>query len=794
MKIVSTLAALCFAATLPVLAQSEAAPELDTIPVDPRSDENEASASSETTESAGVAEIIVTAQKRSQSLQKVPVSVGVVDGAAFAQSGNFDAGALENFVPNVEIDIDAQAPVIGIRGYDTETDNVGFEPAVGLVLDDLALGRPEFIPDGLFDIERVEVLRGPQGTLFGKNTIAGVINFRSYEPQEEFGAGLSLTGGDPRQQRAEGYLNAPLGDEAAARLAGVYWDKRGDVWNSKLQRHENSQEQSAVRLKTGWRNERWHLALGGQYSDTHVSYAPWQLYDASAASLRYAQSYDPQTEDDPLNARTAFDQPGFVNRTSNLVRGLAEYEAGDWGALHDVTVTTIVGHAGFDLTTLIDSDVSAADIIHTDFLVDYAQDSIELRPSGTADSLFGLGGNVEWTVGLYAFRSKMESHLDAVAGDDLIDFALSAAGIEALGGPDLGPVGQLIDLLPNLPGIPLDDALLRGFKQDTESYALFGQMTWSLSDKLAAIIGARFGLEYKKADFDVERVGLGIVGLVIGAEPFTDTRKRRETDLSPKLGLQYEFTPEVMSFATYTHGFKGGGFNATASDNSNLEFEPERATSYELGLKSRWFDRRFTFNTTFYRTDIDDLQTVDFDGVAYKTANAAKARLQGVEIETQWRPQIGWFSLNAAAAFSKAEYVNYENAPAASEDGDAETQDLSRRTLANAPRVTATLSPQLHFGLPWNATGLFGIDVSHRGDQYSAVDLDSHSFQKAYTLLGARLVLTSGDEHWQFVVNGTNLTDKRTLDLVFDHSVFASTYVAQQNPLRSLSATLRYSF
>ena len=203
MKIASTLAALCLAGTLPALAQQGAESGLDTIAVDPRVGED-ASLAPETSEPAEVAEIIVTAQKRAQSLQKVPVSVGVVDGEAFAQSGNFDAGAIENFVPNVEIDIDAQAPVIGIRGYNTETDNVGFEPAVGLVLDDLALGRPEFVPDGLFDIERVEVLRGPQGTLFGKNTIAGVINFRSHEPDGEFGAGLALTGGDPRQRRAEG--------------------------------------------------------------------------------------------------------------------------------------------------------------------------------------------------------------------------------------------------------------------------------------------------------------------------------------------------------------------------------------------------------------------------------------------------------------------------------------------------------------------------------------------------------------------------------------------------------------
>jgi iron complex outermembrane receptor protein len=810
MKIAVRSALLC---ALVSVAQGQAAhaqeAELSTIPVAPTESAavDSAATGEQPNDTVDLAEIIVTAQKRSQSLQKVPVSVGVIDGGTMAESGNFDAGALENFVPNVEIDIDAQAPVIGIRGYDTETDNVGFEPAVGLVLDDLALGRPEFIPDGMYDIDRVEVLRGPQGTLFGKNTIAGVITFRSVAPQDHFAAGLSLTGGDPDQKRAEAFVNLPLDDDAM-RLAGVYWDRDGDVWNTAQERYENTQKQSAGRIQFALNpSDDWHIALSGQYSDTHVSYAPWQLDAASPNALAYAQTFDPETEDDPLNAQTSFDQPGFVNRTSDLERVLVEYDAGDIGGLRDVRFTTIVGHAGFDLTTLIDSDVSASDIIRTDFLVDYAQNSIEFRPSGTADSLFGLAGPVEWTLGLFAFQSEMESHLDAFAGNNMLDFALSAAGIEALGGPDIGPLGPILDGLPNL-DVPINDALLRGFWQDTESYAAFGQMNWSLTDRLSAIIGARFGVEFKKADFDVERVGPGIVAVVIGAQPFETTRKRRETDFSPKLGLQYEWTPDVMTFATATRGFKGGGFNATASDDTNLEFEPEKATSFEVGLKSRLFDRRFTLNLTGYRTDIDNLQTVDFDGVAYKTANAAKARLTGIEIESLWRPAIGWFSLAAAVAFSKAEYVSYTTAPAADEDIDEENnggpgdhdpdndgkQDLSGRTLANAPRITGTLSPQLSFPLFAGLSGQIAVDVSYRGDQYSAVDLDSHSFQEAYTVLGARMSVTSGDGRWLFVVNGNNLTDKRTLDLVFDHSVFADTYVAQQNPLRSVSATLRYSF
>ncbi|MDB5968437.1 MAG: TonB-dependent receptor [Hydrocarboniphaga sp.] len=139
--------------------------------------------------------------------------------------------------------------------------------------------------------------------------------------------------------------------------------------------------------------------------------------------------------------------------------------------------------------------------------------------------------------------------------------------------------------------------------------------------------------------------------------------------------------------------------------------------------------------------------------------------------------------------------MKYRDAPAAGDDDSgSDTQDLSGRTLANAPTVTGTLSPTLVLGLPWKITARFGIDVAYRGDQYSAVDLDSHSFQNAYTLLGAHLLLGSDDKRWSFVVNGNNLTDKRTLDLVFDNSVYANTYTAQQSPLRSVSATLRLGF
>ncbi|WP_028009299.1 TonB-dependent receptor [Solimonas flava] len=743
-------------------------------------------------EAGALEEVIVTAQKRKQSLQDVPVSVGVVSADTLSESASFDAGSIENFVANVQIDADPQGPVVGIRGFSTETDNVGFEPAVGIVIDQLAIGRSEFVPDGLFDLDRVEVLRGPQGTLFGKNTIAGVINFITREPEDRFTGDLMLTGADPLQRRAEAGVTVPIIDGLSARAAGVYWKKDGDVENSTLNRKENSFVQKAGRLKLeATPGERWKISLSSQLSDTSVDYNNWQLYAASAAALSFAQDYDASAEDNPLDAHTTQNTPGYVNRHSNLSRGVIEYDAGDWLGSHDVSFTTVLGHAGFSIRSYFDIDTSAADIINTRFNVDYQQNSIEFRPSGKADSLFGLGGGVDWTLGLYAYGADLDSHLDTLAGDNLLSFAASCAGLQALGLPTRDDC--LLNALPHLPAIPLNDQLLRGFSQTTESYAAFGQMTWKLGEHLSTIAGLRYGWEKKRADFDTRKVGLGLVAAVVGADTFTEHLERQETDISPKLGFQYEWSRELMGFATYTRGYKGGGFNATADNADNLSFKPEKASAWEAGVKSRWLDRRLTLNATVYYTQVDDLQTVDNQGTSFQIGNAATAHLEGVELETQWRA-LRWLQFVSSLAYGRAEYGSYKNAPAAQEDGDAETQDLSGKTLSHAPKLSGALSPIVTVPLPASLSLKLAADLSYRSGQYSSVDLDSHSHQDGYWLVGGRVVLLPDSGSWSFVVSGNNLTNERALDLVFDHAVFANSYVAQQIPLRSVAASIQYNW
>ncbi len=767
---------------------------VETIPVPPLASDDEAPRSPPDS-NLMLEEIVVRAPKTQQTLEEVAISSSVVDRDTLAESGGFDPAAIEDFAPNVELDTDPQAPVIGIRGFSTETDNVGFEPSVGLSLDELAINRPEFIADGLFDIDRVEVFRGPQGSLFGKNTIAGVINIYSAEPDDDVGTTIALTGGSHDERRIEAGADLHLFDGTLGlRLAGVDWQNDGFIYNRFLDEGEGTVDQQALRLKAviaPW--GAWTLRLSSQVSNTDSVYPPWQLAEAPESVLDYLRDFDPEVEDDAFDAETSFNTPGFVDRHSEVHRAVFEYDAGDWGGLSDVVHTVVVGHAAFDFTTIIDIDVSPADILITDFRNDYAQNSIEARTAGRADSFFGWGQTVDFVVGLYALTSELDSHLDTIAGEDLIGFALSEPGLDTLGIPS-GVLGPLLDLIP-VPGIPLNDQFLRGYSQETESYAAFGQMTWRWTDRWSGIVGARYGRETKEALYDVTQEGLGLIGLILGAETFTSEEplKRDEDDFSPTFGLRLDVSDSTTAFLTWARGYKGGGYNATANAPENLEFEPEIATSVEFSTKTRLRDYGLSFDFAAYTTDVEQLQVVDFDGTAYQVRNAAEARLRGIEGSFSWQTPWRWLRMMGGFAFSEALYRSYPDAPPPA-DSDEETQDLSGRTLANAPESTFTLTPEITFPELLGIVPRLAVDISRRGDQYSATDLDPYSFQAAYTLYGARLVFASVSDRWALVLRGRNLTDERVYDQVFDSAVFDQTYGAQATPERALSATLRVNF
>lgn len=759
------------------------------------------SADSTALERAGrvIEEVIVTAQKSKQSLKDVPVAVSVVGGDTLRDAGVFGAEGIENLVPNVELDGDAQSPTIGIRGFSTDSYTVGIEPSVGIIVDDVSLGRTEFIPDGLYDIQRVEVLRGPQGTLFGKNTIAGVLIFGTGEPGPDPTGSILTSLGENDERRVEVAANAPLSDTLLSRISGLFWKNGGEIDNSFLNRKELAYDQYAARVKLSYDvTDQLQLRLGGQFADIQTDYSAWQLYDVDADALAYARSKDPATEDDPFNQQTSFDLPGFVDHSTNLIHLAADYELNE-----NHKLTAILGHANLENNIGMDFDVSAADLVRVLAHHDYSQDSLELRLNGQLN-LFGVDG--EYVGGVFAFQSDMYFTTDVSAGGDLLDFALTPAGLKALGAPDLGPLSPLLGpLLVGLPVPQLDpmDGVFQQFSQDSESLAAFGQITWFLSDRLSLITGLRIGREEKNGVLDIQSRGLGIAALLLGAdEPpntnFSKPLKRRESEVSPKLGLSYEFNNALTLYGSWTRGFKGGGFNANSFNSKNLEFEPEQGDSFELGAKTRLFDNSMSLNATLYYTKISNMQVMSFSGVGFDVFNAAESLLKGFEMDMAWLTPLEWLSINAALSVSSARYESYTQGPqtqAQAADCNANcAQDLSGKTLPKAPQLTASISPEVTLPLnDWLGMAL-AADISHRGDQYLTLDLDPHAYQGAQTLVGARVSLGALDESWGVSLRGANLTDEEALSFVADHNLYANSYFATQIPGRSLSLNLHYQW
>lgn len=739
-------------------------------------------------------EIVVKAPKTNQSLSEVGVAASVVDRETLIESGGFDPSAIEDFAPNVELDTDPQSPVIGIRGFSTETDNVGFEPSVGLSFDDLALNRPEFISDGMFDIDRVDVFRGPQGSLFGKNTIAGVINFTSVEPDSNVGNVAMITAGTRDEERLEAGGNMSFFDDMLGlRIAGVRWQKDGYIYNRFLDRNEADLDQRAIRAKAVIDTDSgWIVRASTQFSNTLSKYPPWQLMNASDDTLAYLEDFDPEIEDNPDDEETSLNIPGFVDRHSNTSRVLWEVDADGLFGIPELTNTVVAGHAAFDFDTIIDIDVSPSDLVITDFRNDYSQTSVEMRSSGQSDSLFGWGQTVDFVVGIYALDADLVSNLDTLAGEDLPAFATSPAGLAALGVP-AGEIGPLVNQLPALPGTPIDDSVLRFFSQDTASYAVFGQLTWRWTDYWSGVLGLRYGEEKKQAQFNLRTTGPGIIAAVVGAEPFTASPIRDESDFSPTVGLRWDAHENATAFVTYARGFKGGGFNATAETEEGLSFEPEIANNLEFSIKGGISDWGLTFDTALYYTVVENLQVVDFVGTSFQVSNAAEAELRGIEGSIMWQTGWDWLRLTSSLAVSKATYSSYDQAPPPA-TSDEETQNLTGRTLANAPTHTLSVNPE--FTLPQfrELQARLALDFSYRGDQYSAPDLDENAFQKAYVTIGARLVLTPNDGPWSAVMRVNNLTDNRVKDLVIDSAVFDSTYVVQTTQGRSASMSLQFTF
>ncbi|MGB1088704.1 MAG: TonB-dependent receptor, partial [Alphaproteobacteria bacterium] len=426
-------------------------------------------------------EIIVTANKRAENIQDVPVSMSAIGGETLKEKGLTDLSSVMAYTPNVDLAPSNAGGSIRIRGLGSMA-NDGFEESVGFYTDDIYYARNIYIALGFLDLDRIEVLRGPQGTLFGKNTVAGAVNVHTSRPRHEWGAEVDIGFGDLGFNAQTLSLNAPIWDDVlAARLSGNRERREGYTYNSARGLNENKLNKFNTRAKLLWDvNDRLSFLVGAGYAKIKDNGPGFELTHASAVTTTLVSAADPQA-DYVANWRGSTDAPAVYDIDIKTYTLHGDLELGD----HNMAL--IVGHSNFESQTDIDADGGSLPLLQWNNLDFYDQTSAELR-------LISPPGKFEYVAGLYYFQNKYEGTTDFRLGnfDDgtglLLGIALPPA-LQGLLAQQLSDAvgGQLgVD---DILGQTLSDRLDQDFIQDTFTYAAFGQITGYLTEDLSVVVG-----------------------------------------------------------------------------------------------------------------------------------------------------------------------------------------------------------------------------------------------------------------------------------------------------------------
>lgn len=720
-------------------------------------------------------EVVVTAQKRVESLQDVPISITAVSGDKMAEAGIFKIEDLQNLTPNLSMTETGISTQIYIRGIGTGN-NQGFEQSVGQYVDGIYYGRQQLLRAPFLDLERVEVLRGPQSILFGKNSIAGALNMTTRKPTDEFEASI---GGqyspDGDITEFTGIVSGGLTDNLAGRLALRKYDEDGWMENTTLDDDEPERDESAIRGTLVWDpTDNLRVSFKAEYDEFDVDGRQIEIVQDDPAlpgsplpGFTFSQilgllGYPDAIEETKQNNKRQRDEAEFSeNEITNYTLTL-DYQ---WG---ENTLTAVTGIVGYEFLEACDCDFVAAPIF--DVLIDeeYDQFSQEIRLASPG------GERLDWIAGVFYQESELDYN------DDLTVPANSL----------LGAANPVLAPLSNTAG-------LRTYNADSELWAVFGQATLNLTDNLRFTLGGRYTDEDKEADREVnivnaetgEFVPTPVATLWYGAfgiesEQFLGHSldgDRDEGVFTPLVNVQWDITQDIMLYAAYSTGFKSGGFDARSNSVASWEFEDEEATTYEIGMKSFLLDSRLEFNAAAYYTDYDDLQVSQFDGtLGFTVGNAKETRVWGVEIDGRWA-----ITDNLIAAYGVAyldhEYKDYANGNCYNRqvpDGDIvdgeQLCDYTGKSGQYTPEWTGFASLNHVFPLTGELDLNTSFDLSYTGEQNTHVNLDPQWEVDDITIMNFRVGLYA--DNWDIAVLVQNLSDEQQFSYVGNTPLSGSSF------------------
>lgn len=696
-------------------------------------------------DTGGVGDIIVTAQRRSESARNVPIAITAIGSEALRQSSINNILDVARLAPSLKIDLGVRANTtrLSIRGIGS-SGGTAVEPSVATFVDGAYLPREGMLQTAIYDLEAIEVLRGPQGTLFGRNASVGAISLRSATPSAESGGHLSAEYGTGDRKKVEGFINAPVSDDVRLRFAGT-----GEIFQG------------------FYHNRLTDKRVGG--ADTFAGRATAEIRPTSTIKDTLRLSYAYRKGNDPMQPYETVPRSfpagtlaGFVARYTAIgstvdltpfdfkVNEFIDDRISDkqFGAINSLTWE--VG-GGFQVG-LISSyrnwnfDQRGTDLLAAQTPTLFQTNQMDSKSHSEELQIFSpndfLSDHLSFVGGLYYFHEKLR------VGEQL-EFARDFCNLlfpgNALYASCIGGVGSRVG----------DNQ----FNQRTNSLAGYGQATLKVIPKVDITLGIRYTRDRKRAN--TTQVRNTAAGGIYFANENVDLRISNGRP-TYRANVAWRPSSNAMIFATYSTGFKSGGFNSTSSAvalNQQRILKPETVQSYEAGIKSNFLDRRLEFNILAFQMDLKNFQDRSFNGTVFSVVNAGNIRNRGVEVDAFVRP-IPHVRLNGSLAYLDAKFTSYPNG--SNLPGLPGVQDLSGTRPTFSPKWSGAAGADVDgafgsSGLTW----LLHSDLSFTAKQNinGTNNNDPLAVQKGYALLGARFTVYGRDKRWSAAIFGQNLTD-----------------------------------
>jgi iron complex outermembrane receptor protein len=766
----------------------------------------------------GIEEIVVTALRRETDLQDTPISI-----TAFTAEDMFDRSFtntrdIAEATPNMLFTTGGaasggSAALAYIRGIGQNDWLVTVDPGVGIYIDGVYMGRLQGGIMDLVDLESVEVLRGPQGTLFGRNTVGGAILLNSAKPHDKFSGLGRVSVGNYDRVDVVGSVNMPLSDNLFAKVSGSSRERNGYLRRVLAGDKINDEDRQSFRGQVLWEpQENLEVVLTGDYTRTRQKGMGYSLAKYSCDPLPFCSVEGGAAEiynrvvaipngDPPYDARWEVPEDTLITYGTNRAR-----DEGDiwgvsgtitWTVSDNLTVQSISSYRDADTDFQGDAESSPVPLSESDDPTVIGEQTLsdqfsqELQLQGLA-----FDGRLNWIMGGFYFTENADDFQPVRVAVGLFEaleaaplFSVPPPGFPFLPCPPVGPYPCFGGA-----GNPLNAFL--DINQDTyrtgdnESIAGFVQGTFNVTEQLGLTAGVRYSHEEK--DFHYERFLFTNPQLNIDAQAHDEWNS-----WTPRFGIDYKITEDVLAYFSASKGFKSGGFNGRpVSATSVASYDPEELWSYEWGIKSTWFDQRLRFNANGYYYDYTDIQLTSAQSdpatgaLEVVVENAGDAEILGFEIEAVAVP-IEQFQIDGGVGYLDFEYTKLLPPCMGALPGTSCTNVEESDTLPRAPEWTINVGGQ--YTMPLAAWGeVTGrVDWRHVTKHYHDPLNSEFIAEPGYDLVNARIIFVPGDGNWDIAVWGTNLTDEIVRINGFDVDAFASNAV-MQGPPRMWGATLSY--